>query len=112
MKTGEAVERGGKERRTGEARWGGEDGAERRRQGGKWACGLWSERVGGREMQKGRDIRLFAGGGGGQTGGCGEATGARRGKHRWRRRRGGQKQRDTNHGKGGRGSVYTPLNSC
>lgn len=70
------------------------------------------EREGGRETQKGRDIRLFAGGGGGQTGGCGEATGARRGKHRWRRRRGGQKQRDTNHGKGGRGSVYTPLNSC
>ena len=40
-----------------------------------------------RREDTGKDRRVFVGGTGGQTGGCSEATQARRGKHRWRGRK-------------------------
>ena len=57
---------------------------------GRGGCGEgWrGEARRGRERREdtGRDRRVFVGGTGGQTGGCSEATRARRGKHRWRGR--------------------------
>ena len=57
----------------------------------RWTTGpwVWLEGPQGETERRegtGRDRRVFVGGTGGQTGGCSEATRARRGKHRWRGR--------------------------